>query len=360
MTTIHFVYAVPNVKRKNIILYCIYRIFRFFRIPPPYRTGVSYFIDWPKPVHAPFSITFFILNSLRKKYNVKLYDLNETGNVRINENDILLMHLKPQLINGNWVGVDKNSIGYKLLVQKKNVKTYLIAPYNHDQEQIGWLKEAVSGHPDLKYITICGRHWIDTWDQSPLKDILNKNNVLQVNMCVDFGQYPFSKKKFSPKGKRKFLYIGRTTYPKNIAALEAIALRMNGFEGGYISNGEIKGWQKISNSTNLTYQLIKSLVDKYDFFLSTSEADAQATTVLEQMCIGLGIACTPESGINYSSIIKLDKDDTNFNCKQIDLMQTMDESALLAMAYENRLIVENQHNWEQICDKICKFLAETI
>ncbi len=360
MKTIHFVYSVPYPQTKDFFLRIFYKAFKILGLPPPYRNGNPRFIAWPKPIFAPNSITYFVLNALSKHYKVKLYHLQETTDVQINDEDVLLLHLYPSLVAGKWAEVDKNTVGYKLMRQKKGAESFLLAPYNHDIKQVGWLRDTFSQNPHLKFITICGQHWYESWDQSPLKDVLPRENVLQVNMGINPTDYPFLKRRFSPKGERKFLYIGRTNYPKNISALEDIALKIKNFQGGYISDGEIRGWKKISNSTHLTKELIETLSEEYDFFLSTSEFDAQATTVLEQMCIGLIVACTPESGLNYPTIIKLDKNDNAFNCKQIEIMQQIEESELLETVQANRKIAEEHHSWSQICGAINEFISNKL
>lgn len=355
--TLHFVYAVPPVNSR--ILAGMEKLRSKMKIfPPLHRNGDHRFISWPKPVHAPYSITYYLLNALKKKYHVKLYDLREKVSLKAKRHDIILAHLFPDFSNTPWKNADTSLVGYKAIMENRNNKAIIISPYNHDIKQIGWLQQVFKERKDLLFVPICGEYWMKDWDQSPLKELIPSERILRVNMAIDSSQYPFIKTSFSPKYKRKYLYIGRTDYPKNIKALEDIAAKYKGFEGGYICTGSITGWNKISEFSQITPELAIKLTREYDFFLSTSEADAQATTVLESMSLGMGLACTPESGYDYSSIIPLDKNNVDFNCRQIEKMQTLEESEILAMTRMNRKIVEEKHSWKKFSEDIIRFIEK--
>jgi hypothetical protein len=353
---IHFVYAVPPAS-SGVFKGINNLAFKTGLFPPLYRYGINSLIQWPYPVHAPYSITFHLLQALKKKHRVRLYDLKEKSSCPVKKNELLLVHPFPELNSFPWKNPDYHMIGYKAIADHPNGKAIVISPYNHDLNQVGWLTEIFKLKKDLKFIAICGSYWMKNWDQSPFYDILNKENILRVNMAIDAAAYPFTKRSFSPKNKRKFLYIGRTDYPKNTIALENIAAAYKGFEGGFIGNGNIKGWKKISDFSHLTPEFISQISGEYDFFLSTSEADAQATTVLEHMSMGFGIACTPESGYDYPTVIRLDKKDNLFNCSQIEKIQNMEEEMILEMTQKNRAIVEEEHSWSKFSKEVLDFIS---
>ncbi|MDJ1482398.1 hypothetical protein QNI16_17970 [Cytophagaceae bacterium YF14B1] len=355
MQTVHFIYTVPT--STNPFLYRLDKYANKINLfPPSYRNGNDKLISWSQPIYAPHSITYHVLNKLKQAYKVKLYDWRETGTCHLKKDDILLFQPIPDFQKWNTLGkweVDKNSLGWKTLQKYPNCKSIVIVPYNHTANESLWLKEIFEKYTQ-QLIVICGDYWTQNWDQSPYGNLVSQ--PLQVNMGINVDEYSLVKESFNPKGKRKFLYIGNTNTWKNTIQLEKIASAYPNFEGGYISSGEIKGWKKITNFAHLTEDLMKELAIEYDFFLNTSSADAQATTILEQMCFGLGIACTPESGYSYPSIIPLDKNDTNFNIQQIELIQKLSGDELRTMITQNRQIAAQNHNWNAITTQILDFI----
>lgn len=354
MKTIHLVYTVPPPQNR-----ILRKIDHYLRksgvIPPFHRWGILSKIDWPKPIYAPHSITFNLLKAFQKiGVVVRLYDWTEHTKCNLKKDDILLFHPRPTSTKAQ-TRPDQKSIGWRTATSNPSTKKYIIIPYNHDPRQTLWLKPFFK-HQITGFITISGKYWSDTWQQSPLKNDLLNIDALHIRMAIDASEYPVVKKKFNPPGKRKFLYVGSTGYPKNTEELENIAAKCPNFQGGYISRGEIKGWKKIANFANLTPEYMSKLAEEYDIFINTSEFDAQATTVLEQMCFGLPIACTPETGYVHQSIIKLDVNDTQFNCKQVQLMQGMPTEDLINLAKKNREIAETVYNWDLFTKEVINFI----
>ena len=73
------------------------------------------------------------------------------------------------------------------------------------------------------------------------------------------------------------------------------------------------------------------------------------------MCFGMGVACTPESGYNYPSIIELHTHDTAHNCQQVQKMQEMTEEEYFARVEKNLQEVKKKvtsliSSLENICE----------
>lgn len=352
--TLHFVYSVPESTHPLYYRWNKYAL-KYKLFPPSYRNTKH--ISWPQPIAAPFSITYHLMMYLKRYYEVKLYDWKEKGLGKIQKEDIILFQPTPDFSKWDKTSIwnlDRQAISWKMIENKNYNKAVAILPYNHPLNDSLWLKPIFEEYTQ-NAIFICGEHWINTWEMSPYKDIL-KEKPLQINMGINPNEYVFVKKRLNLKGKRKFLYVGNTNPWKNTKELENIANAFPNFEGGYISSGEIKGWKKIANFAHLTPKLMKELSKEYDFFLSTSTADAQATTVLEQMCFGMVVACTPESGYSYPSIIDLHTHDTAYNCQQVQKMQEMTEEEYFARVEKNLQEVKNHHNWENICKKVYQYI----
>lgn len=354
MKTLHFIYAVPDSTNPFL-----YRFDKYARktglYSPSYRYGKNALISWPKPVLAPFSITYNLLNALRKKFKVRLYSHKESISVKMGSEDILLFYPPADSKDNPWIKPDSEKIGFKMFNLNKNNKSYIITPYNNDPEQVAYYKSLIQNR-DVKFIAICGKFWLDHWEKSPLKNFLGEEDLLQVNMAIDSKDYPTIKTRFNKKGQRKFLYIGNTKEWKNTKQLESLSKKLENFQGGYISDGEISGWKKISGWRDLNFNFMKQVAEEYDIFLNCSIYDAQATTVLEQMSYGFPIACTPESGHSLNSVIKLDRYDTDYNCLQLNKMQYMEEEELRSICLMNKALVEENHNWNQFTEKILTFI----
>lgn len=287
---------------------------------------------WPIPVQAPLSITYHVARKLSPKYRVKLYDLRERVNINPEEGDILLGHIWP----------DHNSIVWRALDNNKFYKKYLIGPYNHDPRQMAWTYQAVEKCD--KFFAICGRYWIDTFNNSPLKDLQKK--IVHLNMALDLTHYPHVKENFNPPGKRKFFYIGRIGTEKGIDLLEKFVTDVPGFKGGYLClGGDIKGWEKISEYRKLTPDFMKNVAEKYDVFINMSRFDAQATTILEAMSWGFPVACTKESGYIDEDFFYMDLLDEEKNIEKIAAIQELSNEELSRMVRNNRKTLEIKYNW---------------
>lgn len=351
---IHFAYAIPEFKKdytsrakKRFISYLSANSVIYQRLQ-------RNILDWPIPVMAPYSITKNVFEALKLvEKSTFLYNYTHDIDIHTNsQNDIFIGHLNA-IVRDKKASLVKNSIAYQVACNENfKGKKILITPYNHSDNQVGFMKEAINKFD--KSIFICGKHWIDTWHESPFKGY--KGDILQINMAVDSKSYPLIKKEFSPKNRRKFLYIGSATEAKNIKQLELIAKNYPGFKGGVIGSAKIDGWKKISGYRNLTDDFISKLAQEYDIFINASRFDAQATTIIEAMLWGFPIVCTPQSGYTYKSFFKLDTDDTNYNLSQINHIQQLDNEELLSTSYLNRQIAKEQHNWPTFKNKILDFL----
>jgi hypothetical protein len=353
MRTIHLIYKIPESRNPFFYRWNKYSLLSK-KLSPSYRNG-SY-ISWSNPIFAPFSITYYLYKYLSNKYRVKLYDLNERGICNLKKDDILLFH--PKEDNSYWEKnkvwkIDEESIFWKTLVKYPNHPSFCIAPYNHGAHSDGFLNPIFENFTQ-NFIAICGEFWIKTWEESAYKNLIK--SPLHVNMALDSASYPKRKNTLNPKGKRRFLYIGNTLPWKNTIQLEEIANYSPDFEGGYFSNGNIPNWHKEADFISLNNENIDRICSEYDFFLNTSTFDAQATTILEQMSIGMGVACTPQSGISYDSIIQLSTNDNNFNLNKIQLMQQMNEKEYFEMSEKNIQLIEKIHSWEVFCSKIESFI----
>jgi glycosyltransferase involved in cell wall biosynthesis len=323
--TLHFVYATPNTLVDKLTMRLVHR-----KLAHPEWDK----LPWPEPLKAPLCITYQVARHFSGRYPVKVYDLRERLEIVPEPGDVLLGHGWP----------DPKSLLWRAMADPRFSRRYLMAPYNHDPRQVEWVAPLVERCD--KFFAISGQFWIDSFDKSPLAPYRDK--VVRLNMGLDTADYPVVKTSFNPPGKRGFFYVGRAGHEKGVDLLEQMAATVPGFRGGYISvGGEIKGWQRISEPTDLTPELMRQVASEYDVFLNMSRADAQVTTVLEAMSWGFPVACTRESGYSREpSLFYLSLDDAEGNARVLRRVQELESEQLAELARLNRRIVETDYNWQ--------------
>ncbi len=351
--TIHFVYTVPF--GSNIVRRAIDKGLRVSGLPPLHRTGNDMLIPWQRPIRAPHSISYHLLHALKQHGKVRFYSLYEKGAIRLGEHDIFIGQPVPQggfSYEGRPSSDDPDSVTSATLRAYKGSshKKTLVMPYANDPLLVSWAKDLAENYAN-NLVLIGGSIWTDQWTQTPFGSI-NLNKVTRLDMGIDMQDYPLVKNTFNPAGKRKYLYIGHVAWYKNTSELERIARAMPAHEFAHIGAGDIKGWKKISGFAKLTPDFMARLSEEYDVFVSTSTADAQATTVLEQMCFGLAVAATPESGYEHPSLFHLRPHDTDFNVAVLKQLQVMPDNDLHAHVNENRRVVRERHSWPLFCKKL--------
>ncbi len=359
--TIHFVYTVPL--GRGIFRRGIDKVFKIFHLTPLHRYGIDFLIPWQHPIRAPHSISYHLLKALKQKGKVRFYNMYEKGKITLGPHDIFIGQPAPAggfSYEGRPDHDDFDSItsqtlrAYKGSVHKK----ILIMPFANDPLLVSWAKDLAENYAD-KIILIGGDIWTKNWKDTPFGSI-DEKKVFRVDMGIDMKDYPLVKKNFNSKGKRGYLYIGHNAWYKNTKELEKIAERMPGYRFTHIGGAEVKGWNKLANFAALTPEFMSSIAKDHDIFVNTSTADAQATTILEEMCFGMVVAATPESGYSHESLVKLDVSDTDSNVKTLLSLQEKDEKELLDIVHKNRETVKEKHSWESFSAKIVRCLEENM
>lgn len=347
---IHLFYVVPKYKKFFGKIDFIYQL--LFK-EPLYR-NFFYAISWGKPIKAPESITFNVYKALCKRYKVLLYNWTEVGLANLNEGDLVIGHPRPlegkvPSEDGNsWEEYDSKSMVNQALLSKIPFKKFILAPFNHSDKQMNWMSELINSN---SFIAITGDVWLHGYEN--IFPNLQKSNFFSLNMCIDTANYPKVKKKFSPKGRRKFLYIGRNSKEKGIEYLSAIAKVIPSLEIGYISSGVIPFCKKICDPRALNTEFIMQIAEEYDFFINASTFDAQATTILEAMSWGFAVVCTRETGYYHpESIYNLPVDRIDECVNLINYLQNVNEDELLRRQEINFSLLINKYSWIKFQEKI--------
>ncbi|MDD3146549.1 MAG: glycosyltransferase [Candidatus Riflebacteria bacterium] len=334
---IHIVYVTPFDRYSwNFVNLVGMRLFNriFLRNPR--------FFRWPKPLKAPISITKAISEILQKNgYRVSLYHLTEKIDIKPQKGDILLGHLMP----------DEGSVMNKNFANALFSHKFILSPYNKSITQVGFIEKYMPAAD--AFFALSGDHWFNSDTPHPLAG--SDKKLVQLNMGIDPSDYPIIKTQFNPPGQRRFFYVGRPSRcgdEKGIAMLEELATKSKFLHGGCIFPGQVPGWEVICPPGDLTPNLIKKMVaDKYDFFINCSEADAQATTVLEAMSWGFPVVCTNESGYIHEQIRTLKVKDIEHNLKVIEELQFLPDPALQNSAKICQGLLHSTYSWKKIQEK---------
>lgn len=347
---IHFVYALPPLKKSGIVN----RIKQNIRLDTANKLAD---FEWPCPVPAPLSISYNIIPALNKLGKLKLYNITDTADVILGDNDIFIGHPWPDVTtkqqdSNTWKSYDPNQITNKVILKYPlDKRVFTLSPFNFDEGQVAWafpLTEKLQ-----TYIGICGDVWADNFDQYFGKK--HFNNFLHVNMAITGKDYPYLKKAFNPKGYRRFLYIGRASDEKGLQQMIELKKRYPAFDGATIGC-KIEGWVCLAEWADLNESFMREVAKSYDVILSFSTMDAQATTILEAMSWGFMIACTKETGYLHSSVFPLRLNDIDQNIDILNTIQQMDEQLLKTLQQQNLSLVKNKYNWKTFADKVSSFV----
>jgi hypothetical protein len=298
---------------------------------------------------APGSITVHLSAYLGRHLPLRLYNLDEVGQIECGPDDIILGHPHP---NPNTL------ISQTFASSSRCRMKALMFPMHHAMPAINQFSLSLIDKAD-KVIGIMGPYWKDTLDRSlfaPWKD-----KITSVDMAVDGNDYPFIKRTYNPPGQRGYLYIGSSSDrpEKGCDVLGMTMARLSGFRRGWIGGGpEITGMQRIAAYASLTPEYVASLADTYDFFVNTSLSDANPTTILEAMAWGFPVACTPESGYyNMPTITTLSTTDIDMNTRLLTELQYAPEERLRQISLEGRRLVETHYSWDRFCSTIWREIS---
>jgi len=304
---------------------------------------------WRFPLSSPTSITHAIVEALHTTHRIQLYDHTSTGAISLGPRDLFLGHPMPDDATKDparyhWRQASVTQTTNMTLRKYPNdPRIVMVSPFVGATETHG--RHWINSLADIcrNWIVICGDVWRDTIAATRAR---HPNCTLHpVNMFVYPDHYPFVKTDFAPPGRRRFLYIGRVSGEKNTNLISALAARIPGFSCGVITNeGDIEGCHRVSAERHLTPEYARASLAEYDFFISPSEEDAQATTVLEAMAWGLGIAATRESGYDHPSIFALRPHDLSFNLQVYEQLQQVPSWQLAEFQQANRALVETKYS----------------
>jgi glycosyltransferase involved in cell wall biosynthesis len=292
-------------------------------------------------ISAPDSIGREVGKRLEERYEVLYYDWDEQRTLLPARNDVLLGHAHP-----------KSNTIFRLSARQQGWKrVIMMSPYCHGNVIQAAFLDRVIADCDL-YLAITGNYWFQSIKQAWFAHWYPK--MIHVDLAVDRHDFPILKNRFAPPGERKFIYIGHSTYHKNLPYLNTIARTVPECEFGWAGQSKLKypalkrlGFQNFSTTEG------KQIISAYDFLITVGKADANPTTILEAMAWGLIPICTPTSGYSdYPGIINIPVDNVAEAVKVLQHLQQLSEAELVALQQENWRILETHFNWDRVAEQV--------
>lgn len=349
--TIHFVYAsIAGTGAMRRMRGKAVRVAQQLGLPISY-VGDRERLDtsgWP--ARAPLSITHHVLAALRKLGRVRFYDFRERVRIQVEPGDILIGHpfqgppdrvFNRACMEGGFQAV------LALVPLHHRMAEYCVplAPYVEKSDHI---------------LGIMGPYWYDTWNEGPFAHWHSK--LTPVDMAIDIARFPRVKKRFNPKGKRKFLFIGNGE-PYKGAHLLSTLLGLAGPGQACVWVGADRYFPhfQMRPAQRLEGPGIQALAEECDVFLTMGVSDANPTTILEAMAWGFPVACTPQSG--YHQIPELAELSINNMQQNLDLLrrfQAADESELTDQADRARKLVESRYSFQRFTDTVTREILRLV
>jgi hypothetical protein len=277
---------------------------------------------------------------LRKRYEVRHYDPDDTRVIKPGPHDVLIGHAHP----APWTIFRRSAKqpGWKRIL--------MLEPYNQDKRQVAFLNSVIK-YCDL-FLSITGKYWFNSVENSIFAPW--KPKMVQIDISVDRDDFPQIKNRFNEPGRRRFLYIGNCLWMKNTGYLSEIAGLMPEIIFSWIGVGRtgIKGLTPFGFKNFSTIRA-KELVAEHDFLITVGKADANPTTILEAMAWGLIPVCTPQSGyVGFPGIINVPLGDALKAASMLRELQKLPDSRLLKLQTLNFEALDNHFNWGRFADQV--------
>ncbi len=337
------VYPIPKLYKSGFgILSKIY--IKLSNGTPLYRE-YYWTLNWRNNKSAPISITKSLIKSLKTSFRVTLYDLTETSNILDTDFDVVIGHPLPKSFGvkgfkSNFSEYDDSQVLVKLLLCKKaNKNFFAITPFNVSEDLFKWQQKLYSDSQIINYIGIGG----EVWRKYLVSEFTNAKKNYLVEMFIDPKEFKFRKFSFSKPGKRRFLYLGRNSFEKGVDMMSAFALAYPSIDISYISSGMISGCNKIADYLTMNNQTLTFIAANYDFIISFSRFDAQATTIIEMASVGLIPVCTKTTGYDSDFVFELPLEfESIFTL--LNKLNHEDESVLRRFQFRNKKIIQERYH----------------
>lgn len=305
-------------------------------------------------IQAPYIITRKLYHFLKEKAEISYYNWTDGTDIDLQPNDILLGH----------PNYDPNTVVQKAFRSGKPcLAKCLIHPLHTNRAQDNLPFDDLARQAD-KIFSICGPYWYDTLEQTPFAHW--KPKITRLDLAIDPSMYPYVKTTFNGPGNRRLVYIGSSTPNKNLGylvrimqAMSDVTLHWYGGDSEHplakLRNVVTTGWVTLNEST------AREICRQCDIMVSTSDSDANPTTLLECAAWGIINACTKESGYyNDPMFTEILLDDFQKTLRNLRSLLVIDNGVLQQRSVQSRQKIENYYTWDRFCNTIWDELQKFI
>jgi hypothetical protein len=335
--TVHFVYTVPRIGLGPRIGKKAARCVQAAGFDSRWigrRTNLDT-SGWPE--YSPVSITKHVYETLRRDFHTAVYDYQERGLIRGGAQDILIGHPDP---------AEPRSIWNQSCESGEFAARIAMFPIHHGLADINAPVDRYIPKVDAIW-GITGKYWFDTWGESAFAHWQPK--ITRLDMAIDVRGFPRTKKRFHPKGRRKFFFIGNAKPYKGVHLLSILFGLAKHHKCLWLGGcGDFPNLETRRGFVAFTPAVMGGIAEECDFFITMGVSDANPTTILEAMAWGFPVCCTPQSGYYHMPQIEpLSTTDMQHNLAVLDRLQWAPEEELVERADSARRLVECGYTWER-------------
>lgn len=296
------------------------------------------------PARTPGAIGWHLSRLLGHRYGeVVCHAWDSFQRIRPDRGDMLIGHLHP--VPGTTMRRSIPQDGWRRKV--------LLQPFNFDIAQVGFLDPWI---PRVDaFLAICGPEWAQRLDFSYFSHWQSK--FVPIDLAVDSAFFPFRQLKKPPT--RALLYVGHLRWYKNPKSLEDLAEALPEFTLGWMGQGPgLRGWEALGHQPLSAVQG-RSLAHEYPATISLGTFDANPTTVLESMALGLLPFATPTSGwsenqgVVHVPVWDVDSTATIIRDRFNESLESWQTSLRT-----NRERVEQDFRWDNFAERIISVLED--
>lgn len=300
-------------------------------------------------INCPETIGRHLAQSLAKHYDVVLHRWDSFETLKPDKKSLLLGH--PHPVPGTVFRKAAAKGGWR--------RVLMLCPFNADPAQVAWLDSVVE-HCD-SWLAFTGPYWERALPASPMARWLPR--FRRLDLAVDQREFPFLKKRFAAPGRRAFIYLGHSGWPKNTAYLAQLAAAMPSTRfswAGSPRGGAIPGVRHLG-LLDFRERRAQTLVAEHDFMITVGSFDANPATILEAMAWGLVPVCTPQSGYETRDelgVINVPLNNVSAAVTVLKRLQFMPLSRLKALSIHNRFRLDSHYHWARVTAEVVKALEE--
>jgi glycosyltransferase involved in cell wall biosynthesis len=298
------------------------------------------------PVSTPHAIGREVFKRLSRDFPAVLHDPASSGTINPAPGDILLGH----------PSFDRNDLFHRSVRKGGWAKTVVIHPFcPTDLNSYAHLGFAVPLCD--AFLAITGRVWIDRLPETVFGQWAGE--LVHLDLAVDRADFPpLRSTEVAPAGTRRFLFVGNHPHYKNVPFLNKLAAQMPDVEFHRVGPFK-RRFRHLKQHGPMDFGQKDALefAASFDFMITPSEMDANPTTILEAMALGV-LPVAPEGSGYYAhdGVLQISGRDLRSAEATIRLLQNLDSAEILERRRANWQRLDDHYNW----DRFYEVVRETI